>query len=228
MNKVLTPMPAKLDMGENDWCLIQECAEPKRRLWIFMDDTQAFLHDCMLPAEFEKRSTKYLLGQPYRCPEAIQELADAYINGEPNMKLIQSAVENKIIKIKGCEEGKIHTEVGSEINNLLGEGFKGSEIAVISLRGKNLENNIIYQERLGGHEVALATDERAREHIVCDTFMRFKGLERPAVIVTDLRYVEGRYATRMNIALTRALGVVRIFGTKEALKKDPVLLQLFK
>lgn len=109
---------------------------------------------------------------------------------------------------------------------MLGEGFKGSEIAVISLRGKNLEDNIIYQEKLGGHKVALATDEMAREHIVCDTFMRFKGLERPAVIVTDIRYVEDRYATRMNIALTRALGVVRIIDTKEALNKDPFLLQL--
>ncbi len=151
-----------------------------------------------------------------------------YYNGEPNIKLIQSALENKIVKIKGCEEGKIHAEVGYEINNLLGEGFKGSEIAVISLRGKNLEANIIYQEKLGGHKVALATDEMAREHIVCDTFMRFKGLERPALIVTDIRYVEDRYATRMNIALTRALGVVRIIDTKEALKKDLVLLQLVK
>ncbi len=79
MNKVLTPMPAKLDMGENDWCLIQECAEPKRRLWIFIDDTQAFLHHCMLPEKIKKRSTKYILGKPYRCPVAIQELVDAYI-----------------------------------------------------------------------------------------------------------------------------------------------------
>lgn len=216
------------DMGENDWCLIQECAEPKRRLWIFMDDTQAFLHDCILPEEIKKKSTKYLLGKPYRCPVAIQELADAYIDGEPNMKLIQPGVENKIIKIKGCEEGKIHAEVGREINNLLGEGFKGSEIAVISLRGKNLEDNIIYQEKLGGHKVALATDEKAREHIVCDTFMRFKGLERPAVIVTDMRYVEDRYATRMNIALTRASGVVRIVDSKEAIKEDQVLSQLLR
>ena len=45
---------------------------------------------------------------------------------------------------------------------------------------------------------------------------------------TDMQYVEDRYATRMYIALTRALGVVRIVDTKEALKKDPVLLQLVK
>jgi len=42
--------------------------------------------------------------------------------------------------------------------------------------------------------------------------IRFKGLERPAIVVTDLRYLKDRLGTRMKIALTRALGVVRIVG----------------
>jgi len=93
---------------------------------------------------------------------------------------------------------------------LLEEGFEKNEIAVISLRGMMLRENIMYRGNLGGHKIVKATDEDSCDEIVCDTFLRFKGLERPAVIVTDLRYVSDNYGVRMNIALTRALGVVRI------------------
>ena len=55
---------------------------------------------------------------------------------------------------------------------------------------------------------------------------RFKGLERPAVVVTDLRYVKDRLGMRMNIALTRTAGVARIVGEEAALRHDPVLSTL--
>jgi superfamily I DNA and RNA helicase len=226
------------DMGENDWCLIEVCAEKRRRLWVFMDDTQAFLDRMGVPEDFERRCMKYRLGKPYRCPDGIQALADAYAgmigsggSGGVNevdvaaagFSSVKAAVEDKVIKVVGCEEGKVHDAVGSEISSLLGEGFKGSEIAVISLRGMDLTENIMHKDKIGAHQVVKATDERASERIVCDTFMRFKGLERPAVVVTDLRYVKDRLGTRMNIALTRALGVVRIVGEEAVLQQDPVL-----
>lgn len=220
------------DMGENDWCLIEECAEKRGRLGVFMDDTQAFLERMGVGEEFEARCMKDRLGKPYRCPEGIQALADAYVRMKGNggedwpaagLSKVKAAVEEKVIKVVGCEEGKVHDAVGSEINNLLGEGFKGSEIAVISLRGMDLKENIMHRDKIGMHQVVLATDEIASERIVCDTFMRFKGLERPAVVVTDLRYVKNRLGTRMNIALTRALGVVRIVGEEAVLQQDPVL-----
>jgi hypothetical protein len=47
--------------------------------------------------------------------------------------------------------------------------------------------------------------------------LRFKGLERPAIIVTDLRLVTDRADVRMHIALTRALDVVRLVAAKEDL-----------
>ena len=225
------------DMGENDWCLIEECAVKRGRIWVFMDDTQAFLDRMGVSEEYEGRCVKYRLGKPYRCPDGIQVLADAYAGmcgsgggggGEGDeagagLSMVKAAVEDNVIKLVGCEEGKVHDAVGSEISSLLGEGFKGSEIAIISLRGMDLEENIVRRGKIGMHKVVLATDEMACERIVCDTFMRFKGLERPAVVVTDLRYVKDRLGMRMNIALTRALGVVRIVGEKTMLKQDPIL-----
>jgi hypothetical protein len=52
---------------------------------------------------------------------------------------------------------------------------------------------------------------------VADTFLRFKGLERPAVIVTDLGKVTDRFDVRVHIALTRALDVVRVVGANSVL-----------
>jgi superfamily I DNA and RNA helicase len=72
-----------------------------------------------------------------------------------------------------------------------------------------------------------ADAEDMAESIVCDTFLRFKGLERPAVIVTDLGGVASRRReVRLHIALTRALDLVRIVGEEAPVRDDPVLRML--
>ena len=63
-------------------------------------------------------------------------------------------------------------------------------------------------------------------YIISHRSYQVKGLERPAVVVTGLRYVKDRLGTRMNIALTRALGVVRIIGEEGVLQQDPMLANL--
>jgi hypothetical protein len=72
----------------------------------------------------------------------------------------------------------------------------------------------------------LATDREAEENIICDTFLRFKGLERPAVIVTDLRLVSNLYEKRMHIAVSRALSLLRIVGLESEIQKDERLAGL--
>ena len=60
-------------------------------------------------------------------------------------------------------------------------------------------------------------------NIVCDTFLRFKGLEKPVVIVTDLRYVVEKDEIRMNMAVSRALSTLRIIGVESEINKDILL-----
>jgi hypothetical protein len=55
--------------------------------------------------------------------------------------------------------------------------------------------------------------------VVADTFLRFKGLERPAVVITDLHLVKGATAVRMHIALTRALDTARVVASRDALAR---------
>jgi hypothetical protein len=94
---------------------------------------------------------------------------------------------------------------------------------VISLRGLQHEDNIAHCGKLGDHVVIKATDPDMVDGIVCDSFLRFKGLERTAVIVTDLGRVEDQYGVRMNIAITRSVGVLRIVGERESISRDELL-----
>ena len=63
-----------------------------------------------------------------------------------------------------------------------------------------------------------------------ETFLRFKGLERPAIIITDVHLAIEKtdYAKRMYIALTRALATVCIIDSRDALLRDPILRRLWE
>ncbi|MGA9652573.1 MAG: ATP-binding domain-containing protein, partial [Polyangia bacterium] len=72
--------------------------------------------------------------------------------------------------------------------------------------------------------LARADAADASEHVVADTFLRFKGLERPFVIVTELVHGEGmKYHVRMHIALTRATSGVIVVCDEDAVGRDPRL-----
>lgn len=85
------------------------------------------------------------------------------------------------------------------------------------------KSKFMHRTELGGHPIVQATDDRAHENIVCDTFLRYKGLERLAVILTDLRRDSDRYAVRITIAISRAVGILRIAGTREEIERDETL-----
>jgi hypothetical protein len=240
------------DFGKHEWRIVSRCARKNTRMWVLRDPAQAFWADREIPEYVEKRGVRYSLGRAFRCPPGVQALADAYagmgesegkgeygaeeldksvvadgsVPGAAALEAARKAAEAGTLKVVGVEAGDVHAEVGKEIDSLLEQGFKPGEIAVLSLRGLMLEENIVHLGELGGHKMVKATHEQAADNIVCDTFLRFKGLERPAVIVTDLRYVDDSYATRMNIAVSRAMGVLRIVGAREEIEKDGILAGL--
>lgn len=211
------------DMGSNEWELIRECAKGNKRIWVFTDDNQAFWKGRKMPDDFLDKCVKYKLDKPYRCPPGVQALADSYVGVQLDVTLVRSAIADETIKIIRSNQSNVHENVGKEINELLEEGFNLSDIAVVSLRGMMLEENIMHLEKLGGQTIVKATGTKAYNNIVCDTFLRFKGLERPAVIVTDLRYVVEKYEIRMNMAVSRTLSVLRIVGLESEINKDVLL-----
>jgi superfamily I DNA and RNA helicase len=215
------------DFSEEDWDLVQECMRPHSRLWVFADENQAFWKDRKLPERIEREFFKIRLKKPYRCPPAIQNLTDCYAGRcQADNPLLKQGIQENTLRLVTSSEQRVIKQVGKEINRLIAEGLKPHEIAVISMRGRSEKENICHLNELGGRKVVLATDREADSQIICDTFLRFKGLERPAVIVTDLRLVTGLYETRMHIAVSRATSLMRIVGVEKEMKKDPRLASL--
>ena len=133
--------------------------------------------------------------------------------------LIQEGMANGVIKIIPGKLKDIDRLIGKEIDALLRDGFARSDIAILSLRGLKYPENIVHQILIGGEVFCKASDENCSNEIIGDTFLRFKGLERPAIIITDLRHVTDRLETRLLIALTRATSVLRIIDEEKALRR---------
>jgi len=215
------------DFSEEDWDLVQECSKKTGRLWIFTDEDQAFWSDRKIPESIERESFRIRLHKPYRCPPEIQNLTDCYAGRcQVDLQIIKPVIKNDIIRLVTCSEQRVAKQVGKEINRLLGEGLHPSEIAVISVRGRGEKENICHMGDRGGNKVVPATDHEADSRIICDTFLRFKGLERPAVIVTDLRLVTDSYKTRMHIAVSRPTSLLRIVGVEKEMREDQRLAGL--
>jgi len=209
------------DFSGNDFELARECVRSRGKLWVFADQGQAFWPDRLLGSEMVRSFPKCSLKKPYRCHPAIQNLDECYSGHcELDLKLFQKSINENVVRIVTCSETRLKKQISKEINRLLSSGLKPDDIAVLSLRGMGSEESIVHQKEIGGQRMVLATDPAAGENIICDTFLRFKGLERPAIIVTDLRLVSNLYEKRMHIAISRALSLLRIVGLESEIRKD--------
>jgi superfamily I DNA and RNA helicase len=109
----------------------------------------------------------------------------------------------------------VQDKVSAEIDRLLSGGLEPGDIGVVSLRGRTAAEAIFGRERIGRHAFVGADHPEMEDRLVADSFLRWKGLERPAVIVTDLPDADlSHLGTRMYVALTRALVCARLVGTK--------------
>ena len=209
------------DLSDDDWMLIEELCRNKP-LWAFCDPAQGFWPDRRVKTELFK--TRFTLKRSYRCPDAVQRLAGCYLGTEADSESLRQAVNEEIIALRVCPgPGTVVERIAIEIDKLKCSGLEASDIAILSLRGGAEPGSIVHRERIGTHRVVRAHDPEAGSSVVVETFLRFKGLERPAVIITDLRLAQGKpdYAKRMYISLTRTLSVVRIIDTRNALVRDP-------
>lgn len=218
------------DLSDEDWMLIEALLGPDGRLWMFADRGQGFWQERQIPARILEGAVRFHLGHPYRCPEAIQVLARGFRDGgslsEEALGTLRAAKISGQIGVITASRDRITKQLIKEIDRLRSQGFAAHDIAILSLRGKQDPDNIVNSQLVGEINAVEARDPSAGSHIICDTFLRFKGLERPAILVTDLRLTsrdDNKRNVRLYIACTRALAVLRIVGVEEAVRADPLV-----
>jgi hypothetical protein len=113
------------------------------------------------------------------------------------------------------------------------EGVRPWEIAVLS--GSKLEESGVWERRRFGNEVlwngqvddagrpnALAADQvpaQPSDTILCDSIRRFKGLERPVIILVELRADDPRLDRLLYVGLSRARQHVALIVTPEVAQR---------
>ena len=146
--------------------------------------------------------------------------ADRNSVGEDNVvpddlaDLIREGLEAGTIRIIETKDAsQIPKAVDTEVANLLRSGLHPGDIAILSLAGRGTQGSITKAQKMFGGRPVLAADNRnAASGLVADTYLRFKGLERAAVIVTDfhLPASQTNLPVRLFIAMTRAQDCLRI------------------
>lgn len=218
------------DFADTEWELVKALAGDGP-LWAFGDGGQSFWPERGVPKKLF--GAEWTLKSRYRCPEALAAFADRYRRGEENSGAKGATAagassarfpELRVVAV-GDEPHAVRERVKAEVTKAMRDGARPADIAVLSLRGQS-KGEMFKDLRIGDTQLVRADAPDAAAHVVADTFLRFKGLERPHVIVTELSSGPERYAVRMHVALTRAtLGCV-VVGTQAEIARDPLLSAL--
>jgi len=211
------------DFSRDDWELVREYMGAPI-IWAFADSGQAFWDDRGIPEELFPAS--YELERRYRCPEPLARFADLYREdaaGEPDAELLSDLAAQEVLRVvKAPSESSLPDKVALEIKKATSAGVDPGDIAVLTLGGQT-RSDLGVADEVGTFDVVRADDPRAGQHVVADTFLRFKGLERPWIIVTELSRATDRYDVRMHVALTRATVSCVVVATHHEVREDPRL-----
>jgi DNA helicase IV len=210
------------DFEEGDWMLVDQLAGP-RGLWVFQDRRQAYWSDRGITDSLRKTLGADLnLPTSYRCPQSLSTFAEQYVDA--NLPGTRPAPD--VLKLVPCAEVDVTERVRHELEVLLRQGAKPEQIVIVSLAGQT-RSKLFGLEKLGSTKLVHADSPDAGKSAVVETFLRFKGLERPFVILTELggKHVT-HYETRMYIALTRATVQAIVVADTTALASDARLQSL--
>ena len=216
------------DLEPGDWDLIGELVGD-RALWILADERQAFWRRPPIPDALLAGAVRLKLAAQHRAPSRIASFAAGYVAPEPPRRPGEaSSSEQATGAVRMCvvPTGREADRLGAELVELLRAGARPTDIAVVSLAGVNV-SQVLQLDTLGGQRLVRADSDAASEHVIADSFLRFKGLERPFVIVCELAAGHAsQYERRMYIAATRATSRLLVIATDEDVARDPQLARL--
>ncbi len=201
------------DFETSDWMLVEQLAGP-RGLWVFRDERQAFWSERTLPDSVTTTlPTKLKLQVRYRCPPGLAAFAECFATGEAP-KVLPSADDVRVVP---CSAEDTVERARHLVEELRKKGARAADIAIVSLAGQT-RSDLFKLNTLGSMPLLHADAPNAKDCVVMETFLRFKGLERPFVIVCETAGTHiTHFATRMHIGLTRATVQAIIVASPDAL-----------
>jgi hypothetical protein len=209
------------DLEPSDWLLV-EALVGNRGLWAFGDARQRFWRDRAVPEALFATAARLTLEHQQRNPAELAAFALSYVEEPP----ARSRPDPAVLRLSVARDGNVLDRVRHELDVLRKDGARPEDIAVLTLAGRE-KSRLVALAALGSQRLVPADAPDTDERTIADTFLRFKGLDRPFIIITEL--VQGStmsYETRMHIALTRATVGAVIVCDDAAVQRDPRLQHL--
>jgi ATP:corrinoid adenosyltransferase len=216
------------DLSSADWLLVDVLSRG-RGLWAFADARQQFWRDRELPADLFRDAARLTLPRQHRNPAEISAFAARYLpaGSVPAASDASDELPEGRLGVALAPDDGLREAVAAQVRRWLAAGAKPCDIAVVTLAGLE-KTEIVDTQDLCGLRIEVAEADDAARNVVADTFLRFKGFERPFIVVTELGGEAARsgYDTRMHIALTRASSEVAIVCTAAEAAQDPRIAAL--
>ena len=204
------------DLQDEAWMLVSYLAEGKR-LVAFHDPGQAFWSNRKPPLELFPPGLAFRA----RCATlpGVNALSNRIQGLDFDASALAAAFGDGTVGITAAPSASsVPNKVGIEVDRLLSAGLEPGQIGIVSLRGQTADDAIYRLPLIGRHTFVRANDPAMESSLVADSFLRWKGLERPAIIVADLPEGDlGQLTVRLNVAVTRAMVALRFVGTAAAL-----------
>jgi nuclease-like protein/UvrD-like helicase family protein/AAA domain-containing protein len=183
-------------------------------LYVFYDDNQDLFRPPALPDGFPQ---PFQLTENYRNTSQIHSVAKAFY-GQPEEMLPMGPTGDKVFFKRVEEAGQLGATVESILDLLTERGILPRNIAVLTGRGVD-KSNFIPLRRLG--RILLTRDQdREPDRVLVETIFRFKGLERQAIVMTEIDNLDpDEDMAAYYVGLTRARLRLIVVGGEAAIAR---------
>ncbi len=191
------------DFGANEWAIVEALAPRGTPMLAFGDPEQTVLqHGNVGRPRFD---VSLRLRASYRTPAELLTLANRVRHG--GSLHLEESPHFHAERLHGAD---LSSGVRRAVEWLMKRGVAAADIAALSIKGRDHMTKLVPAGRLGGERVVEADGADADACVVYDTAVRFKGLERPWVVLFDVDALDAPgVRTRAYVGITRAtMGLV--------------------
>lgn len=186
------------DFGAHEWSIVEALAPTGTPILAFGDPEQTVLNHANVGRP--RFDVTLRLRASYRTPPELLSLAQRVHAG--GSLHLEASSHFHVERLRG---DPVAEGLRRAIVWLLKRGIAAGDIAALSVKGVAHMTRLPPTTQLQGARIADADSTDALHAVVVDTTVRFKGLERPWVVLFDLDNLDApRARTRAYVGITRA------------------------